>query len=570
MPKSIVNILKKISKNRVVLFIIIAVLAITPYVIYKKTSNQTVTRYVISKVSKGKIEKTVSGSGYITIPDKLEIKPKIGGEVVYVGTIENASVKEGDLLIEIDPTNYQKQVDDAEFSLKMAQLSLEKLISQKEQSNNDLNKYYESAFQDISEIYGGLPSLITSLKNLFETESLIGKDSQKDLDIYASIVSFYRNIPYTKNQQIDSFNKLLQEYYDLFRKYQLLKLPLDQKEFYDFLKSSYYNIKNLFDLVRTNRDIVSTYKDLQDNHSVSSDIPSSTTVSQLTALQSAVTSLNQYLNTLITDINNLDKYTTTLKNYEQDIENQKYIIKQKENALKEAKDNLANCYIRAPFSGIITNFNVKKGDLVSANNTIGTLITDNKIAEITLSEIDAALVKEGQKVILTLDALPDITLEGIVTEVGLIGETSQGVVTYPVKIAFKHSPDLAKVKAGMTVDANIIVEEKTNILVVPSSAVKTRNNKSYVEIPQEIDLKLINQKAFNNQKERMRQTVTLTLKPLEKFVQTGSADENNIEIIDGLKEGDYVIIQTIIPQKKTTVTTRPNPMFNTQFRMPMR
>lgn len=570
MTKSILNILKKIFQNRVVLFLVIAVIVISPYIIYKKISNQGVTRYVIAKVSKGKIEKTVSGSGYITIPDKLDIKPKIGGEVVYVGTLENSFVEQGNLLVEIDPTNYQKQVDDAEFSLKMAQLSLDKLISQKEQSVNDLNKYYESSFQDIAEIYGDLPSLMTNLKNLFETESLTGRENQKDLDIYASIVSFYRNIPYTKNQQIDSFNKLLDEYYALFKEYQLLKLPLEKTEFYNFLKSSYYNIKNLFDLVRTNRDIVSTYKDLQDNHSVSSDIPLSTTVSQLTVLQSAVSSLSQYLNTLINDINNLDKYTTTLKNYEQDIANQEYTIKQKENALKEAKDNLANCYIRAPFSGIITNFNVKKGDLISANSAIGTLITDNKIAEITLSEIDAALVRVGQRAILTLDALPEIKLEGAVIEVGLIGETSQGVVSYPVKIAFKHSPDLEKVKSGMTVDANIIVEEKTDILVVPSSAVKTRNNRNYVEIPQETDLELLKTKIFNNQKDKMRQIITLTLKPLEKFVQIGSADENNIEIVEGLKEGDYVIIQTITPQKTTSVTTRPGSMFNTQFRMPMR
>lgn len=561
----------KIFKNKVFLPILIIGVLISGYLIYKNSRDNGETQYIIGRVSKGKIEKTVSSSGYITIPDKLDIKPKVSGEVVYVGVKENSKVKQGTLLIVIDPTNYQKQVDDAQFSLEMAQLSLDKLNSQREQTSNDLKKTYEDAFQHLSSIYGELPTLITSLKQLFETQTL--KDTQlKDLDYYSKVVSFYRNLPYTENQQINSFNEILNNYYNLFRAYQLLKLPLNQNDFDDFLNSSYYTIKNLFELIRTNRDIVSSYKDLEDNHSISTSIPSTVTASHLTTLQTAFTSLNQYLNTLTSDKNTIEKYKTTLKNYQQDIENQKYTIKQKENALKEAKDNLNNCYLRAPFDGIVVNFNLKKGDLVSSNTTVLTLITENKIAEITLSEIDAALVEVGQKVILTFDALPDITLYGKVSEVGLIGETSQGVVLYPVKISFDSSPQLEKVKSGMTVDANIVIEEKSDILVVPTSAIKTRNNKNYVEVPQEKDLNLIKSKiAANKFKQTLSKPVSLTLKPQEKYIETGLSDDNNTEIISGLNEGDYIILKTITPLKKTTnVTTRANSLFAPQMRMPMR
>jgi HlyD family secretion protein len=561
----------KIFKNKAFLSILIIGVLIFGYFIYKNYKTNGEIQYIIGRVSKGKIEKTVSSSGYITIPDKLDIKPKISGEIVYVGVKENDPVKQGALLVVIDPTNYQKQVDDAQFSLQMAQLSLDKLNSQKEQTSNDLNKAYEDAFQHLSSIYGDLPTLMTSLKQLFETQT-IQNNKLKDLDFYSRVVSFYRNIPYTENQQIDSFNEILNNYYNLFRRYQLLKLPLNHNDLDDFLNSSYYTIKNLFELIRTNRDIVSSYKDLEDNHSISTSIPLAVTASQLTTLQTAATSLNQSLNTLTSDKNIIEKYKTTLKNYEQDIENQKYIIKQKENALKEAKDNLNNCYLRAPFNGIVVNFNLKKGDLVTSNTTVLTLITENKIAEVTLSEIDAAAVKVGQKAILTFDALPGITLYGKVSEVGLIGETSQGVVLYPVKISFDSSPQLEKVKSGMTVDANIVVEEKSDILVVPSSAIKTKNNRSYVEVPQEADLNSIKSKISANKfKQALSKPVSLTLKPQEKYIQPGLSDDNNTEIISGLKEGDYIILKRITPLKKTTtVTTRANSLFTPQMRMPMR
>ena len=347
----------------------------------------------------------------------------------------------------------------------------------------------------------------------------------------------------------------------------MLKLPLNQNDFDKFLESSYYTIKNLFDLIRNNRDNLLAYKDLYDNHSVFTEIPITTTVSQLNSLSEAATSLNQYLNTITSNRNTIEKYKTTLKNYEQDIKNQEYSIKQKENALKEAKDNLNNCYVRAPLSGTLTNFEIKKGDLISSNTALGTLITKNKIAEITLTEIDAALVKEGQSVTLTFDALPEVTLKGRVTEVGLLGQTSAGVVSYPIKISIDSSPDLEKVKASMTVDANIVVEEKNDILTIPLTALKTKNEKSFVEVPDEADLTLIKSQTSTNQRQRSQKTVALKLPPKEKFVETGISDDENIEITSGLKEGDYIIIQTIAPGQNTS-TLKQNSLFNnTQFRM---
>ena len=216
MANNFSNFIKTLAKNKIVIFILVAVIIVGGYLIYKKTANKEVTKYIIGQVSKGTINKTVSGSGYITIPDQLDVKSKIGGEVVYIEAKNNSFVNAGALILKIDSKNYEKQVDDAQFSLEMAQMSLEKLISQKEQTTNDLNKTYEDSFQNLPVIYGSLPSLVTTAKRVFESETL-KEINLKDLDFYSQVVSFYNNLPYTKNQQIDSFNKLLSEYYNLFR-----------------------------------------------------------------------------------------------------------------------------------------------------------------------------------------------------------------------------------------------------------------------------------------------------------------------------------------------------------------
>ena len=99
------------------------------------------------------------------------------------------------------------------------------------------------------------------------------------------------------------------------------------------------------------------------------------------------------------------------------------------------------------------------------------LITKQKIAEISLNEVDAAKVKVGQKVTLTFDAIDGLSITGEVSEIDALGTVSQGVVTYGVKIAFDTQDE--RVKSGMSVSAAIITDVKQNVLLVPNAAVKS-------------------------------------------------------------------------------------------------
>jgi len=232
---------------------------------------------------------------------------------------------------------------------------------------------------------------------------------------------------------------------------------------------------------------------------------------------------------------------------ELDVRAKKIAIQQKEDNLLTAKENLAKCSIYAPFDGVISDVKVKKGDTVSSGTALATLITEQKIAEITLNEIDAAKVKVGQKATLTFDALPDLTLTGKVVEVETVGTVSQGVVSYGVKIALDTEEE--RIKPGMSVTADIIIDAKTDVLVLPNSAVKSQAGVYYVELVK-ADEKLSQQLLANVS------GVILPESPTSQPVEVGLSNDTSTEIVSGLKEGDIVVSSTITPTTQTNQTQR--------------
>jgi HlyD family secretion protein len=186
---------------------------------------------------------------------------------------------------------------------------------------------------------------------------------------------------------------------------------------------------------------------------------------------------------------------------------------------QQAVDTYNNTTITAPFDGQIAVADVQKGDQVSASTVIATLITNQKVANVPLNEVDVAKVKLGEPAVLTFDAIDGLSLTGKIIDIDTLGTVSQGVVTYNVKISF--DADDPQVKPGMSVNAVIITTVKTDVVAVPNAAIKVQGNNNYV------------------------QTLDPQGKPQNVGVQIGIADDSYTEIISGVNEGDQVVTQTI-------------------------
>jgi len=152
-------------------------------------------------------------------------------------------------------------------------------------------------------------------------------------------------------------------------------------------------------------------------------------------------------------------------------------VKQSEAALEMAQVNLDHCRITAPVNGIVISRNVDVGQTVAASlqaPTIFTIAQDLTEMQVdtNVSEADVGRVAVGQDATFTVDAFPQTTFRGKVTEIRNAPIIVQNVVTYDVVIQVKN-PEL-KLRPGMTANASILVAHTDNVLKIPNAALRFR------------------------------------------------------------------------------------------------
>jgi HlyD family secretion protein len=152
-------------------------------------------------------------------------------------------------------------------------------------------------------------------------------------------------------------------------------------------------------------------------------------------------------------------------------------IKQTEAELELAQVNLDHTKITAPVTGIVISRNVDVGQTVAASLQAPTLFTiaqdlTEMQVDTNVSEADIGRVAIGQEATFTVDAFPNLTFQGKVTDIRNAPVTVQNVVTYDVVIQVKN-PEL-KLRPGMTANASILVAQRENALKIPNSALRFR------------------------------------------------------------------------------------------------
>jgi HlyD family secretion protein len=152
-------------------------------------------------------------------------------------------------------------------------------------------------------------------------------------------------------------------------------------------------------------------------------------------------------------------------------------IKQTEAELELAQVNLDHTRISAPVTGIVISRNVDVGQTVAASLQAPTLFTiaqdlTEMQVDTNVSEADIGRIAIGQETTFTVDAFPNLTFQGKVTDIRNAPVTVQNVVTYNVVIQVRN-PEL-KLRPGMTANASILVARKDNVLRIPNAALRFR------------------------------------------------------------------------------------------------
>jgi len=271
--------------------------------------------------------------------------------------------------------------------------------------------------------------------------------------------------------------------------------------------------------------------------------------------------------------------------------------------LDEAIERLVGSTMVAPFAGIATSVNIEAGEAVNANQVVIELVDIDKFeADILVNETDIFNIQMGAGAIIQVDAMPGISLPAEVTYISPTATIQQGVVNYRVKVEIQSlqammlerqeamqeaMPDISsgelpdrikqdieeglitqeqaeemmrrmqeggmplppgggllpmmledfQLREGLTVTISIIVAESNDVLLVPNSAITISGRQTYV--------KVVSPDGIIE----------------DRLITTGISNWQYTEIIDGLSEGEKVVI----PETTTTTPTTPQPGGDIQF-----
>jgi HlyD family secretion protein len=213
-------------------------------------------------------------------------------------------------------------------------------------------------------------------------------------------------------------------------------------------------------------------------------------------------------------------------------------IEQMKASLRIAETNLGYTKILSPVDGTVISRSVDVGQTVAASFQTPTLFTiaqnlKEMQIETNVDEADIGKIKNSQAVEFTVDAYPDLTFKGVVSEVRNSPITVSNVVTYAV-IVKVDNPEL-KLKPGMTANVTIIINEKKGVLKIPDSALRYKPDQD-------------SKKPAEKGGSAVWVMENATMKKIP--VKTGISDGSYTEVVSGsLREGAYVITESANSEK---------------------
>lgn len=273
----------------------------------------------------------------------------------------------------------------------------------------------------------------------------------------------------------------------------------------------------------------------------------------MSELSSAKASLNSAQSELDYQKANHERYKTlhekgliSANEYEQVrlsfIKAQQTLTNHKEN-VKKAQTNLGYATITSPIDGVVLSKAVEEGQTVASSFNTPTLftiakdLTDMRVIA-NVDEADIGEVKEGQRVTFTVDAFPEDTFQGFVSQVRQEAAAESNVVTYEVVISAPNE-DL-KLKPGLTANVNIFTLEMKDILTIPNKALRFTPNEAMLSEGETI------QNAEGKTKVWVKEGTVLKAMP----VKTGLTNGTLTQVFEGLAPGTEIIteIQVVMPE----------------------
>jgi HlyD family secretion protein len=555
------------AHKKLTIFIVLVILIGGYEMVRASKAGSTAPQYMIAPAILGNIVQTVSGTGQVTAANQLDVTSSASGAVTSIKVAVGDHVTKGQLLATIDDTN-------ARNSLLSAQIQYAQLVEPPKSGDvtnsvNSVQKSYSDAMSSVRGAFTDLQTVIPGLNSLlYDQDGYLGTANSRYLTTSGAS---YRNTAGV------SFDVAKNAYQSMLTEYAALPsspATSTQKQI----------IADSHDM------LVKVATALKDTQSAITYITANETQYQISGASTAKTDVASWLNLINSDVSSTGSSGNAIasaeNSYSELVAGPDFLALQSSQlSLQQAQNTYNNYFVRAPFDGIVGRIPVSVYSTAGGSTVIATIVGDQKIANISLDEVDAAKVRAGQAATITFDAINNFTATGTVGQVDLVGTVSSGVVSYNVRILIDTRDE--RIRPGMSLNVTITTERKDNILTVPTAAVKTLNGQSYVQI---LDTSVLPQTATGNASgsatfrargqmssttrtfgsttrmfasttvatmtnRNISMTVSSATAPRNVPVTTGLADDTNTEITGGLERGQFVVTRTVSGTSAATTAT---------------
>lgn len=452
------------------------------------------------------VSNSLSGTGTLNPANTYTVKSLVDGKILTGGFEEGDKVEEGDVLYTIDSSDASTNLEKASIALQQAQRSYDKTV-------------------DLQYVRAEVDGTVSSLKVAKGDQVTSGQEVAVIRDSSKMLLNLLFPAADAANFSVGQSADVM-----LDGTFETLKGTITAITGTDELSTG-----NL--LVRTVTIRVNNAGGLTTAQAATASVNGISSIASATFAYQAERTLTAQAGGTVSAINVQEGDAVskgdilielTGDDLTESIQSASESLRSAEISMQNQQDNMSNYTITSPISGTIIEKDAKQGDALTSGSTL-CVIYDLSYLEmvINVDELQIGALSVGQKVQITADAVADKTYVGTVTRVSMKGSSSGGTTTYPITIRIDDTDGL---RPGMNANAEIVVAEANNALVVPNAAVIRGG---YVLVSKK------SPSAANAVEDMDAPEGYVYVK-----VETGVSDDSYTEIKSGLQEDDTVAYDT--------------------------
>ena len=538
--------------------IIVAVMASTGWwYLRSRGQEKQSTMLPTATVERGDLRVTVAATGMLEPLTTVEVKSRTGGEIEKLYVEAGDYLKAGDLIAQLDPTQLQDKVDQAQAQVDTAdarlaqarysaqaqheqtqtgiqesRAALEASRARLRQAQVQLEQTRATSEQDIVQAQARLRSAQAKLAEATAQENAQPELTRADISQAEARVDEVQ-------ATLDNAKAELQRQERLFEKGFVSQQDLDNaRRSYRAAQAQLEQAGASLQTAQTQQVQVKVRERQRESAEAAvAEAEAALVVAKtnrktdIQVREAEVTVAQQAVKQAQATLERAQSGELTDAARDQDIEAAAAERRRAQSSLDDVQYNFDNTTVVAPRDGVVLTKHVEEGTVIPAGTAAlsqGTAIVT--IADITemyvmtdVDEVDISRVEIGQSVEISVETLPNTTIKGRVDKLYPQGQEQENVIYFSVriKVLYLH-PQL---RPGMTADVTILTAEREDVLLVPDSAIDRSGGTATVEVLPEPGAE-----------------------PVVREVEVGVTNWEQTEIISGLKEGEIVVLPSAAPQ----------------------